>query len=445
MKSGISLPIKFHWTLRGFFTAILVFSCFCSAIRIELGSVGITVTHLLMPVILLYLIGQTLLRSDKFFIYVDAISILLYTIWFISILATILHSGFPIRSITGAINLTSFVILYILSRQIMSYINPVSLVKTLLKSMFMSVYIGLASLAVALVSGATNLGATFDHVSSNNISTIVKAIPSIRSLSIEPNLFGIITATVLSIYLAIYLTWDRSNKMLIGILVLCSALILSYTRSAFIGLAISTIGMAVVSKQWKILARTFQHGILLALSIVLLIIMLPEESSFKQVISYKLGSGMFDLSSGTAIPRLVAFEESINGFRKNPIIGNGIFAANNVFVNPHTQEVTGTAGPIGWLNGLFIQALHDSGIFGLLSWLLLFFLLFYLNYKLFRKIPPSFERSILLGFIGGNMVIMIGSQASSVVWISFPYVFWAINLAFIKYYQLKSSNLKVCE
>jgi hypothetical protein len=286
-----------------------------------------------------------------------------------------------------------------------------------------------------LLTSEGNIGATFDHINQFNIASIDKPIPSIRSFAIEPNLFGIVTASVFAIYLAIYLTWDKSSKIIWPIALLGITLILSYTRSAFMGVIFSVFIMAFISKQWKVLARVFQYGLAFVVVISLLILILPDESSFKQAISYKLGLGMIDVSSGTAIPRLVALQESINGFVKSPLIGNGIFSANNIFINPHTFEVTGTAGPIGWLNGLFIQSLHDTGILGLLSWVCFFFFLLHFNYRIFKKLPPSFERSVVLGFIGGNIILLVGSQASSVVWIAFPFVYWAINLSILRQYR----------
>jgi O-antigen ligase len=265
---------------------------------------------------------------------------------------------------------------------------------------------------------------------------ISQAIPSIRSLSIEPNLFAIATAAVLCIFISVYLTWNKRG-MLVSILLMSAALLLSYTRSAYIGIFVSVIIMAVVSKQWTVIFRVMFIGFAAAILLVLLIVFLPSDNTFKQAISYKLVSGIVDFSEGTSIPRVVALQESVKGFLHSPIIGNGIFSANNVFVNPYTGEVTGTAGPIGWLNGLFIQALHDTGILGVLAWVGFFFTLLRKNYVIFKRLPISFERSIVLGFIGGNFVILIGSQASSIVWIAFPFIFWAANLTYLRYCREK--------
>lgn len=434
MRSIFTLRLR--WSPNVFLTGIIVFSCFCSAIRIEIGTVGISLSHVFIPLLLALPFWNPAKRRLSLPIQHDNVSVFLYLVWAVSMISTILFSGLPTRSITGAINFTSFILLFISMQWLLRKINADQMVKTLLTSAKVSASIGLACLVLALIFNETNIGATFDHINQNNLSTISKSIPSIRSLSIEPNLFGIITASVLCISVAIYFG-QRSASMSNSIFLLGTTLVLSYTRSAFIGLIIAVFFMALLANKKKIVLNVIGFVIIGILVFVSLLAVLPTDSSFKKAISYKFGSGMFDFAGETGIPRMVSFHESINGFVKSPLIGNGIFSANNIFVNPHTLEVTGTAGPIGWLNGLFLQALHDSGIVGLFGWIVFFFFLVYKNYKMYNRLPSSFEKSVMLGFIGGNIVILVGSQASSVVWIAFPFVYWAINLALLRQYRTK--------
>ncbi|MFM7850842.1 MAG: O-antigen ligase family protein, partial [Flammeovirgaceae bacterium] len=285
---------------------------------------------------------------------------------------------------------------------------------------------------MATATGSTNFGATYDHISQLGGATVSGAIPSIRGFAIEPNLFGIATGATLCIFVAKYFTFDRRKTVRMGIALLSVALLLSYTRSAFIGLVMAVLAMAITSNKWRAIFSTIQVALLAVVALIAVLFFLPNDNAFKQTVSYKFGSGIVDFSEGTSIPRMVAFEESLKGFSKNPFIGNGIFSANNVFINPHTGEVTGTAGPIGWLNGLFIQALHDTGLIGVILWLTFFCLLLIRNFNTYKRLPPSLEKSIVRGFLGGNIVIFIGSQASSVVWISFPYIFWGLNLVLLR-------------
>jgi hypothetical protein len=439
VKKWFSVPLRFRLSSLVLLCGILLFSCYCSAIRLEIDTIGISFTHLIMPILVLYLI----LRGDtSAIIRRDSMSLLLLFIWVISIVSTVFNSGLPTRSVTGAINFTSYIILFLLSQWLMKLVAPADLIRTLISTTKLSALVGLFCLILALITQQTNIGATYDHVNQQNFAFIDKPIPSIRSLSIEPNLFGIITGSSFCILIAIYLTYEKRKVMLISIFLLGLALLLSYTRSAYVGIAIAILVMAFVSKQKNVVRTAVRLGSVAIVSLIVVILILPNESSFKQAISYKLGSGMFDFSEGTAVPRMVGVKESLKGFIQSPIIGNGIFSANNEFINPQTHEITGTAGPIGWLNGLFIQALHDTGLLGLLSWIFFFFFILRVNYRIFKILPHSLEKSTILGFLGGNIVILIGSQASSVVWIAFPFVFWAANLTLLRH--CKNRIIKQC-
>ena len=62
------------------------------------------------------------------------------------------------------------------------------------------------------------------------------------------------------------------------------------------------------------------------------------------------------------------------------------------------------------------------------------------NHSLFTKLKNDDERKgIVLGFLGGNIILFISSQLSSSLWISFPYVYWGINMAFISWCKRNNS------
>jgi len=421
------------WRPKVWVASILIFSAFCSGLRLEIGTIGISMSHLLIPIILTYHAARWSHNKTIFRISISGADVLLLCVWLISMISTFLFSGLPMRSITGALNLTSFLVLFFICKWTFRELTAQQLFSTLVQSAKLAAWFGVLCLVIAWSTGANNLGATFDHINKFNVASVAQAIPSIRSFSIEPNLFGITTGAVLSIVAAIYLTDIRGARITGAFAILGLAFFLSYTRSAFVGLAMAFLVMVFVSKRKAVLSRLLAIGLLAVFTLAVILVLLPDESSFKKAVYYKMGFGLFDFSTGTAIPRLVSMEEAWRGFKQSPLIGNGIFSANNVFVNPHTGEVTGTAGPVGWLNGLFFQALHDTGMFGLICWFFFFAFFLFQNFNVYRLLPNSIERSMVLGFLGGNIVILVGSQASSVVWISFPFVYWAINLALLQY------------
>ena len=122
----------------------------------------------------------------------------------------------------------------------------------------------------------------------------------------------------------------------------------------------------------------------------------------------------------------------MNGLSESPLIGNGTFSAETRIFNIYANEYQEQFGGPGWLTGTWIQSLHDTGIIGFLIVLGLFGSILLANLRIFKQISnPTIEKSMILGFIGGNIVIIVSSLLSSSLWISFPYIFWAINMAFI--------------
>ena len=122
----------------------------------------------------------------------------------------------------------------------------------------------------------------------------------------------------------------------------------------------------------------------------------------------------------------------MEGFGNNPVMGNGTFSAETRIFNPYKGQYEERMGGAGWLTGSWIQSLHDTGVVGFAILFTLFGFLLRSNYRLFKMLPSTdSNKSLVLGFIGGNLIIIIASQLSSPLWTAFPYVYWGINMGFI--------------
>ena len=161
--------------------------------------------------------------------------------------------------------------------------------------------------------------------------------------------------------------------------------------------------------------------------------MLPKDSGIKIALASRVTT-LFDFKKGSGAGRAFGYELGIKGFKKNPLFGNGTLSADTRFYNPYRRIYQEHFGSPGWLNGAFIQALHDTGIIGLLIVAAIYLVVIFQNLNLYRKLPrETLEKSVVLGFLVGNFILLVTSQLSSTLWISFPYIFWAINLAYISH------------
>lgn len=260
---------------------------------------------------------------------------------------------------------------------------------------------------------------------------LTTGFPSIRSLSFEPNTFAIITASVfcLMISQSIYNT-RRSNKARLSAILAGIAITFAFTRSVYLALPIACFFIVWLSGKipmTKVVLLFFLGATLLSTYVAF---------SDKNIVVNAFESRLdnpFEQESGSVAGRLGAYTTGINGFLKSPIIGNGTLSANTKILDIYTKEYKDQNGSSGWLTGFWIQSLNDTGFIGLLIGLALLISFIKVNYVCFKaETENQARKSLYLGFMAAAIVIAICTQISNVMWISFTFVFWGINMALVK-------------
>lgn len=418
--------------LRGLLT-ILVISSFTSDLRLWNISFSINLSQIVAIVLFGWLLVVCAINNLKIPIfYKDVTSFFIYLYFLSNLFSSLLYSSNRSLSLKGSAVIFIYVFIYMITRWAMKFVlNPQTMVQKMVKYNHISALIGLGCMFFALLTGQENFGISYDQLATAGISTLETYVPSIKSLAIEPNLFAISTAVVLSINLCIYLLWRKSMKEL-GIIVLLSvAIIFAYTRSVYIAIVISVLCLMVLSKRVKLLKSLASYTVVVLLIIGSLIIILPDASALKNALESRART-LIDFKSGSGLGRVEAYQIGYQGFLQNPLFGNGTLSADTQWYNPQKHEYGQRMGSPGWLMGLWIQALHDTGGVGLVIILCLFASVLYANYKIFKALSHlTIKKSIVLGFIGGNIIMFITAQLSSPLWISFPYIYWGINMAFL--------------
>jgi hypothetical protein len=300
--------------------------------------------------------------------------------------------------------------------------------------------LGLACMVISFITNSENFGVSYGHLAQSGVDTIQSRIPSIKSLSVEPNLFAIITAVIFALNLSLYFFWKKSRGQLLAIVVIAAALVFSYTRSVYISLLISLIILLALSNKVRQLISFINVAIVAVVVSLIFYLSLPVDSDLKNAIASRTSS-LFEFSKGSGLGRAQAFQMSIDGFLKNPLFGNGTLSADTQFYNIYRKIYQERMGSAGWLNGVFIQSLHDTGLVGLLIVFCIYSFVIIGNYRTFKRLPSTTEdKFIALGFLAGNIILLIASQLSSTLWVAFPYIYWGINLAFIKSQQIEISK-----
>jgi hypothetical protein len=375
---------------------------------------------------------SSLRKTQSLFLFTDLPSLLIYSYFGSNLFSTIFFSINKEQSLKGCAAILTYVVTYIVVRSAMRTILDFRFgVNQLVKANTFSVLFGLISMVIAIVTGFNIWGVSFDHLGIAGGFATASNVPSIQSLSVEPNLFSILTACIVSSNIAVYLLYRKSFTLLFLIGLSILSIVFSFTRSVYISLSISIFIMMVVSNKTKIVKSILSYSLVSAFVFLSVFSLLPEGNSLKQIISNRV-STLGDFSSGTGLARIEGFRMSLKGLEQNPLFGLGTLSANTKIYNPYTYQYQEKMGSPGWLNGALLQAIHDTGVIGFTLLLGVFISILVANYRMFKRIKDDNEsKSVLLGFIGGNTVLFISSQLSSPLWISFPYVYWAINMAFL--------------
>ena len=182
-------------------------------------------------------------------------------------------------------------------------------------------------------------------------------------MSVEPNIFAIIAASVLCLNLSTFFVRGKYRNQLSIISLVTLSIIFSYTRSVYVALAIAVIVMLILTNRIKLIISMFSYLFILFIIIASILIVLPEDNEIKSVLSNRITT-LFDFQNGSGRGRVHGLIIAWDGFVKNPIFGRGTLSADTSFYNPFSKQWEEYMGSPGWLNGTLIQSLHDTGLIG---------------------------------------------------------------------------------
>jgi len=408
---------------------LIILSAFLGAFKIPLpyGSLelNLNVTQILFFVYIVFFLLTKIRNSFKFFAVKDWPSrwLVAYFLsnWFSSVFIS--HKS---ASFKGSMVILVYVGIYFTVRYIATYYTGFFYaVKKMVRFNWWSVLFGIGSMIFFIVLKPGSI----IGVSSGHLTT---GFPSIRSLSFEPNTFAISTAAVFCLIfsLHIYYPQKRTTKTWIMIILTGISILFSFTRSVYLALPLACFIIVWLSGKipmTKVFVLIFIATIGLSTYVAF---------SDKNIVIESLASKLnnpFDQESGSTVGRLDAYATGINGFLKSPIVGNGTLSADTEILDQYTKQYKDQNGSSGWLTGFWIQSLHDTGIVGLLIGLGFLLSFIRTNYVCFKAEKESqFRKSLYLGFMASAIIIAICTQISNVMWISFTFVFWGINMALVK-------------
>ncbi len=206
---------------------------------------------------------------------------------------------------------------------------------------------------------------------------------------LEPNILGSYCAAHLVLAVGV-LALERGRLSIRGrwrvriAATLCSvAVVISFTRSAWIGLAFGLVFLAVMAG--NITARRARYLMMpvgaIAVS-ALLVLLLPGSAA--DFLRDKI-TNLLNPESPTAVLRLLTYALAIEQTRVHPVMGWGTFT-----FAPLAAQGADFAQYAGWrsiwITNFLLLALHDTGVIGLVLWVLLLGSLLVPGWKMTRAL-----------------------------------------------------------
>lgn len=332
----------------------------------------------------------------------------------LNFLSSALYAPDRNASYQGAALLGVYMLMYVFSALVLQD-HPEKL-KSAVRFMLV---LGVVQAVYGLVSLAANYGG-MDFGGVNLRHMHVEEAVSIQGGFEEPNLFAAFAAVITLMFVALLSGGAgviRLGRAAAGLGIMIISLLLAYTRAAWLGFIIGLFMLMMIQKPPKTLfnQRTVLIASMLLLTVILVAIPVANEIS-ADTVGGRI-SDILNFSSSSAEGRVEVQRAALERWQSAVLLGHGTLSLPAI-------------PPAGsWIYSSFLQVLHDTGIFGL------FFLLWFqigvlmITLKGFRQAKDPFFRAALAGLAAGSVALMIASQASSFIWLGFPWIYAGLCVA----------------
>lgn len=345
----------------------------------------------------------------------------------VGLIASVVNSPDPTYSYQGLLLQTVYASMYFLTVNIM--LNYRDRLDDTVKAFIVFAILHAGYAIVAFV--AFQAGITLGGISTAHYRTL--SFPSTSGFFQEANLYAAFVATAVVLVAAHLVSNEETGIMkrrtlVIGLLMLLTVTATSMTRSVWVGLLIILLILPFYSRPRRNVINPKAVGIIISLVVGLGLLVLPalnyafSAASGKPDALYQRMSELVDFSSGSGAGRLDIQDIALERWDERPFIGHGVLSL---------EGREGSFGR-GWLYSSFIQSLFDTGIIGAAMIILIHLIPIIYAFMAARRTSDSSRKATLMGLSFGALVMLIASQASSFLWLGFPWVYLGMLMAISK-------------
>lgn len=406
------------WTL-------LLIACAASRYRYITGEIDIRPEHVVLAFTLM---GWFLaLLSGKVRLHKVPMLLPLLAYFGVNVASSILYSQDMASSIRGLGLIFMNISIYIVTVNILSE-HP----EMLKKAMKLLLLVGVVQVVYALIAlGVHYGGVDLDAVSTRQVEGAV----SLRGFLEEPNFLAAFAASIGLIYLGLLTGRDAIERKwgyIAGLALIIAVLPLTYTRAAWLGFFVGFILLFFLQKPRQNIFNP-KAGSAVIIILIVAVIAVPIIGSFNTALTEQgavvaeRSVKLVDFSQGSGKGRMMVQVLALERWRDAILMGGGTMS----FPADEYSEIEYTSSG-AWLYSSNIQALHDSGLVGLMFFLWAQVGIILTIIRGYNRATDPFYKAALAGLIAGSIALIIASQASSFFFLGYPWIVLGLGVVMAK-------------
>jgi hypothetical protein len=415
---------------RGWVILILVSTI--SAIKVNYGAVNIRPDQVVFMWVLFvwlgsFAVGKVRLHHTPLLIpVVGTLAVnLLFSFWYSP------NKGFSYQS---CVLLAIYLLMYILTVNILG-----SNVRLLRSTPLLLVVVGVFQAMYGLVAVAVNsAGIDIKGITVTSAGVGVAASGGFEEANLLAAYVSIV-ALILLAHISLKSEWQRRGPFIyISLGILLMALLLTYTRAAWIGFVLSSLCLMVLIRPSRNIINPRSLALLLGLAAVFIVVGVPLGNYIATSTGGEQGglsdriSNLTTFSEGSGEGRAEIETIAINRWKEDPLLGRGTFSM------PMT-ELTRTAQG-GWLYSSIVQSLHDTGLLGAIFLVWIYVGGVIIGIKGYMKSSTRFWKATLGGGTLGWVALAVAAQASSSAWLAFSWIYLGLLVSWSENIELLESG-----
>lgn len=233
----------------------------------------------------------------------------------------------------------------------------------------------------------------------------------------NPNVLGSYLILVISIAVAGFHCSEKSQNKIVTSIVLIAAylcMVLTFSRGAWLGLAISILIVFLFSKE---------KPYILAVIFITLLLVIPELDA----VLTRINPGLLSDDSSN-IYRHYLWTTAFDTFKQNPIFGSGLGSFG--FSLPSHSKVGGYL--VSHAHNIYLQLLAELGLLGFIAFFGYLISIVYTAFKVFRYSLCPQTRSFALGAMAGLIGLLVHGTVDATIYLPQLSVFVWIIAAVVK-------------